>query len=184
MGRKQFKKSRQLVDAARELFFKHGIKRVTVEEICNKANVSKVTFYKYFNNKLELAKYIGDELTNLGFARYDQINGLGISFPEKIDLMTQWRIEFFSEIRSEFIEEILDLEGIYAEIKKRYLKNIKAAQERGEIRKEISVELIWLVTEKLNELVKDGGWKSVFSDYSQFQQQLRKLYFYGLLEDV
>ena len=182
--KKQFKKFRQLVDTGRELFFKHGIKRVAVEEICKKANVSKVTFYKYFDNKLELAKYIGDELINLGFARFDEIDRLDTSFPEKIDLMTQWRIEFFSQIRSEFVEEILNLDGVYAEIKKRYLKNIKAAQERGEIRKEISIELIWLVTEKLNELVKDGSWKSIFSDYSQFQQQLRKLYFYGLLENV
>ncbi len=180
---KQSKKS-QVVDAARDLFFRHGVRRVTVAEICNKANVSKVTFYKYFDNKQVVAKHIGDELIELGFARFDEIKGLDLSFPEKIDLMTQWRVEFFSQISSEFIEEILDLEGVYAEIKKRYLENIKAAQERGEIRQEISVELIWLVTEKLNELVKEGSWKSIFSDYSQFQRQLRRLYFYGLLEDV
>jgi len=179
---KQSKKA-QLVDAARELFFKHGVKRVTVEEICSKAKVSKVTFYKYYDNKLEIAKYIGNELTGLGFARFDEINGLDLSFPEKIDLMTQWRVEFFSQVSSEFIEEILDLESVYAEMKQRYLENIKAAQEKGEIRKEISVELIWLVTEKLNELVKEGSWKSIFSEYSQFQWQLRRLYFYGLLED-
>lgn len=97
--------------------------------------------------------------------------------------MTQWRVEFFSPVSSEFVEEILDLESVYAEMKQRYLENIKAAQQKGEIRKEISVELIWLVTEKLNELVKEGSWKSIFSDYSQFQRQLRRLYFYGLLED-
>jgi AcrR family transcriptional regulator len=172
-----------IVDAARELFFKHGVKRVTVEEICRKAKVSKVTFYKYYNNKQDIAKYIGDELIKLGFDRFDEINGLDLSFPEKIDLMTEWRMEFFSQVSIEFIEEIIDLESVYAEMKQRYLENIKAAQEKGEIRKGVSVELIWLVTEKLNELVKEGSWKSIFSEYSQFQQQLRRLYFYGLLED-
>ena len=176
-------KKKQIIDAARELFFKHGVRRVTVEEICSKAKVSKVTFYKYFDNKHDIAKYIGDELIKLGFARFEEIKGLDLSFPEKIDLMTQWRVEFFSPVSSEFIEEILDLESVYAEMKQRYLENIKAAQQKGEIRKEISVELIWLVTEKLNELVKEGSWKSIFSDYSQFQRQLRRLYFYGLLED-
>ncbi len=179
---KQSKKT-QLIEAARALFFKHGVRRVTVEEICSKANVSKVTFYKYFDNKQEIAKHIGEELTKFGFARFDEINGLDLSFPEKIDLMTQWRVEFFSLVSSDFIEEILDMESVYAEMKQRYLENIKAAQQKGEIRKEISVELIWLVTEKLNELVKEGSWKSIFSDYSQFQRQLRRLYFYGLLED-
>jgi AcrR family transcriptional regulator len=172
-----------IVDAARELFFKHGVKRVTVEEICRKAKVSKVTFYKYYNNKQDIAKYIGDELIKLGFDRFDEINGLDLSFPEKIDLMTEWRMEFFSQVSIEFIEEIIDLESVYAEMKQRYLENIKAAQEKGEIRKGVSVELIWLVTEKLNELVKEGSWKSIFSEYSQFQQQLRRIYFYGLLED-
>jgi AcrR family transcriptional regulator len=172
-----------IVDAARELFFKHGVKRVTVEEICRKAKVSKVTFYKYYNNKQDIAKYIGDELIKLGFDRFDEINGLDLSFPEKIDLMTEWRMEFFSQVSIEFIEEIIDLESVYAEMKQRYLENIKAAQEKGEIRKGVSVELIWLVTEKLNELVKEGSWKSIFAEYSQFQQQLRRLYFYGLLED-
>lgn len=179
----QTNKSRQLVDTAKELFFKYGIKRVSVEEICSKAKVSKVTFYKYFRNKQEIAKYIGDELIKQGFARFDEINGIELSFSQKVELLTKWRMEFLSQISSEFVGEILDLEGIYAEMKQRYLENIKAAQEKGEIRQELSVELIWLVTEKLNELVKDGSWKSIFSDYSQFQQQLRKMYFYGLLEN-
>lgn len=179
----QTNKSRQLVDTAKELFFKYGIKRVSVEEICSKAKVSKVTFYKYFRNKQEIAKYIGDELIKQGFARFDEINGIELSFPQKVELLTKWRMEFMSQISSEFVGEILDLEGIYAEMKQRYLENIKAAQEKGEIRQELSVELIWLVTEKLNELVKDGSWKNIFSDYSQFQQQLRKMYFYGLLEN-
>jgi len=38
------------------LFWKHGIKRVTIEEICTEADVSKMTFYKFFPNKIELAK--------------------------------------------------------------------------------------------------------------------------------
>ncbi|MBN2410872.1 helix-turn-helix transcriptional regulator, partial [candidate division KSB1 bacterium] len=40
---------------AKELFFKYGIRRVTIEEICKKARVSKMTFYKFFQNKIELA---------------------------------------------------------------------------------------------------------------------------------
>ena len=176
-------KHRALVDTARELFTKHGIKRVTIEEICEKAKVSKVTFYKYFKDKYMLAKYIGDEMIEAGFTRYDQINALDLSFPEKIDLITRWRIEFFSKLRNEFIEEIQDVEDLQQEIKKRYMKNIKEAQQKGEIKQDISIELIWLITEKLNELGKEGKWKSIFTDYSQFQKQLREVYFYGIVEN-
>ncbi|NHZ86061.1 MAG: TetR family transcriptional regulator, partial [Planctomycetia bacterium] len=48
----------QIIDSATDLFVKFGVKRVTVEEICQSAEVSKMTFYKYFNNKTELAECI------------------------------------------------------------------------------------------------------------------------------
>lgn len=178
------KKCTQLIETAKELFFKHGVQRITVEEICKKSNVSKVTFYKNFTNKDELVRYIRDELIKQGFSKFDEINELDIGFPEKVELITQWRIDFFSNIKSEFIEDILSVEETIEEMKKRYLKNIEAAQIKGEVRNDLSPELIWLVTEKLNELVRDGSWKEVFSDYSEFQKQLRKIYFYGLLDYV
>ena len=39
---------------AKDLFWKYGIKRVSIEEICKEAKVSKMTFYKFFPNKIEL----------------------------------------------------------------------------------------------------------------------------------
>ena len=185
MGKKtqySSKKCAQLIETAKELFFRHGVRRVTVEEICERAKVSKVTFYKYFTNKDELVKHISEDLINQGFSKYDEINELDISFPEKVDLITRWRIGFFSTIDSEFIEDILSIEDVTAEMKHRYIRNIVAAQLKGEVRKDISPELIWLVTEKLNELVRGASWKGVFTDYSEFQRQLRRMYFFGLLE--
>lgn len=106
-----------------------------------------------------------------GFSKFDEINKLEIGFPEKIDLITPWRVDFFSNIKSEFIEDILSVEDTTEEMKKRYLKNIEDAQIKGEVRNDLSPELIWLVKEKLNELVRDGSWKETFSDYSEFQKQ-------------
>jgi AcrR family transcriptional regulator len=178
------KKYIQLIETAKDLFFKHGVRRITIGEICKESNVSKVTFYKYFANKDELVRHIRNELIENGFSKFDEINELDIGFPEKVDLITQWRIDFFSNIKSEFIEDVLSAEDTLKEMKSRYLKNIKSAQIKGEVRNDLSPELIWLVTEKLNELVRDGSWKDIFSEYSEFQKQLRKMYFYGLLDYV
>ncbi|RPJ61908.1 MAG: TetR/AcrR family transcriptional regulator [Dehalococcoidia bacterium] len=172
----------RLLEVSRGLFFKYGVKRVTIEEICEKSNISKMTFYKYFSNKMQLAELVRDELLNKGFAKYYEINNLDISFPEKIDLITQWRIDFFSSMTAEFIEDMLDAKGTAEKMKEHYLKVISDAQKKGEVRKELSPELIWLVAEKLNEIVKDGSWKQVFTDYREFQRQMRRMYFYGLLE--
>lgn len=174
-------KFNKLVETAKTLFYRHGVKRVTVEEICEKANVSKVTFYKYFSNKDAIVRHIRDELMEAGFSKYDEIVAMDISFPEKIDLVTQWRIEFFSQMKSEFIEDIVSFEETIAEMKKRFMANISIAQAKGEVRTDLSPGLIWLAAEKLNEIAVDGSWQGVVSDYNELHRQLRTLYFHGLL---
>jgi hypothetical protein len=59
--------------------------------------------------------------------------------------------------------------------------NIARAQEKGELRSDIDPEFLWMVVEKLGELVKEGSWRSVYSEIGQYQRQLRTLLFYGLL---
>ncbi len=176
------KKYISLLDTAKDLFFKHGIKRVTIEEICKKSKVSKVTFYKYFKDKNDLIKTIRDELMQTGFARFDEINSLSLSYPEKVEMMTSWRMEFFASMKSEFIKEIMDIDHVTEEIKERYLINIKQAQQKNEIDPALSPELIWLVTEKFNEILKEGNWENHLLDHMEAQVQLRQMYFYGLLK--
>jgi AcrR family transcriptional regulator len=174
-------KKEQLIATAQSLFFKHSIKRITIEEICRTAGVSKVTFYKHFANKQALVIHIRDKLLDEGFQQFDIICEQDIPYPEKIAQMTQWRIQFFSQMSSEFIEDIFSMDDIHMKIKSRFFKNIVMARERGEIKKEFSPELIWMVTEKLNELVVDGSWKKITLDYSEYQAQMRNLFYHGLL---
>ena len=52
------KKKLQIVETAKDLFMRYGIRRVTIDEICRTAGASKMTFYKYFSNKIALLKEI------------------------------------------------------------------------------------------------------------------------------
>jgi len=175
------KKREQIVRTAESLFSRFGAKRVTVEEVCREAGVSKMTFYKYFPNKVELVLSIRDEWVEEGFRKFDEINAKNIPFPEKIDLMTRWKVEFASRVNAEFIRELASTDDIIEQVKRRYLNNITDAQKKGEIRSDIDPEFLWLVVEKINELVKEESWKSVFFELSQYHQQLRTLLWYGLL---
>ena len=174
-------KQRDIIETAKKLFFRHGTRRVTIEEICRTAKVSKVTFYKYFSNKAGLVDTIGNELVDTSFSRFDEIGEMDIPYPEKIQRMTDWKMRFFSQIKDEFLSEMVSLDSVTQKAKERYLQNFARAQEHGEIRQDLSPELIWLVTEKLNELIEDGNWKTVFDDYQLFQEQMRTLFFFGLL---
>jgi AcrR family transcriptional regulator len=175
------KKKEQIIRTAESLFSRFGAKRVTVEEICREAGVSKMTFYKYFTNKIELVRRIKDNWAEEGFRKFDEISAMDIPFPDKINLMTRWEMEFASRINAEFIREILSIEDVMDRAKSRYLRNITTAQKKGEIRSDINPEFLWMVGRKLNELVKEEDWKQVFSDFGQFQEQLRTLVFFGLL---
>jgi AcrR family transcriptional regulator len=175
------RKHAQIIQTAERLFSRFGARRITVEEICREADVSKMTFYKYFSNKVELVRTIRDKWEDEGFRRFDEINAMDLPFPEKIDLMTQWKVEFAQRVNADFIRELVSTDDVVERFKRRYLGNISRAQEEGEIRSDIDPEFLWLVVEKLGEPFKDGSWKRVFSDPSQYQQQLRTLIWYGLL---
>ena len=178
---RQTQKRVQIIQTAERLFTRFGAKRITVEEICREAGVCKMTFYKYFPNKVELVRNIRDDWVEEGFRKFDEINAMDIPFPEKINLMTRWKVEFTSRVNTEFIREMVSIDDVMDRAKRRFLGNITDAQKLGEIRSDIDPRFLWIVTEKLYELVKEGSWKSVFTEFSQFQEQLRTLIFFGLL---
>ena len=59
-------KEERIINSARELFIKYGIKKVSMNEIAKNAGVTKKTVYSYFVNKADLINYfIKDELNNM-----------------------------------------------------------------------------------------------------------------------
>jgi AcrR family transcriptional regulator len=171
----------QIVNAAKQLFSDFGSRRVTVEEICREAGASKMTFYKYFPNKVGLVRSIRDEWVADGFRKFDEINAMEIPFPEKINLMTRWKVEFTSRVNAKFIRELVSIDDVMDQAKHRFLNNIADAQKNGDIRSDIKPEFLMLVVDKVYELAAEDRWKSVFSDFGQFQEQVRALIFFGLL---
>ncbi|MBK1811171.1 TetR/AcrR family transcriptional regulator [Clostridium sp. YIM B02505] len=91
-----------LMEAAFNLAVKNGIDKVTVVDIVNLAETSRVTFYKYFDSVFdifwEIHRYILDEMTV--FLK-DNINGQNAN--EKIhslfDLYKRLYLERFDDIR-------------------------------------------------------------------------------------
>ncbi len=73
-------KCQALLSAAKDLFWKHGIKRISVKEICVHAGVSKMTFYRFFDNKLDVVKTILDLIIEESTTEYNEIMAMDISF--------------------------------------------------------------------------------------------------------
>lgn len=59
-------KEEQIIESARELFIKYGIKKTSMDEIAKNAGITKKTVYSYFTSKDELILYfIKEELNNM-----------------------------------------------------------------------------------------------------------------------
>jgi AcrR family transcriptional regulator len=71
-----------ILSTAKDLFWKHGFRRVSVEEICKKSGISKMTFYRYFPNKIEVAKAVFDKVSREGYEQFQSILN-EISSPEE-----------------------------------------------------------------------------------------------------
>ena len=176
MGQRQ-----NLMQTAEVLFSQHGVRRITIEEICRAAGTSKMTFYRHFRNKADLVQRLHDDLMARGFAKYDEINAQDIPFEAKIALMGQWKQEFMSRLNSGFYRELISVDQSLAEYKRRYLDNIRTAQRDGNIRADIDPEFLWHVLEKTGELFSDGSVPDRHKDLGDMQRQLRTILWYGLL---
>ena len=174
-------KRQQILETGMELFSRHGARRVTVEEICREAGVSKMTFYRHFSNKVQLVEVLRDRIADETFAAFDAIDALDIPFPEKIDRMTRFKAQQAQRISTEWIQDMVSMDEVHAEIKRRFIANLRRAQERGEIRADIELEFHWMVVQKCSELFHEGHWQAVLPDAAAFSRQLRTLLWYGLL---
>jgi AcrR family transcriptional regulator len=78
-------KKEKIEQTARDLFWKHGFKKVSIDEICKKAGVSRKTFYTYFDNKSALVIQIMKIITDTIFADSQAVIEKDTTFAEKIE---------------------------------------------------------------------------------------------------
>jgi len=184
------KKYQQIIDTAHDLFWHHGIRRVSVEEICQTAGVSKMTFYKYFKNKIDLALFILNKTFLEGVAKYKSIMAQNIPYSEKAKEMIQMKLEQTKDISQEMLKdwmqgsipEVVELmERMKQENFKLLLDDMIAAQNKGEIRKDINPQFILYFLNKMIEIAGDEQMINMYDSTQSLTAELIKFFFYGIL---
>jgi AcrR family transcriptional regulator len=171
---------------------RYGIKRVTVEEICQKANVSKMTFYKYFRNKIELYKCILNTWFEEFWKNADEICAMDLPFTEKLESIFKWKLILMEKMSTEFIEEFITInpdlcefmEDYYRKNYNRLLDLVAEWQKDGVIRSEMRPELFIAALNKFQELFSDDNLNKIYSDHIKFIKELHNLLFYGALNQT
>ena len=186
--RRRSKKRDLIVEAATGLFTKHGIRRITVEEICREAGASKMTFYKYFGNKVELLRHIWQNWFDEGYRRLDEIDSKQIPFKEKMELLIEWKMELIKKMSPEFMSEILhaapELVEFIHEMRNKnfalFMEFVTKAQDRGDMRR-IHPVFFMAAMNKMQEILTDEDLAKVYPDRLNLIREVHNFLFFGIL---
>ncbi len=182
-------KKKQILATGKKLFWKHGFKRVTIEEVCAEAGVSKMTFYKYFSNKMELVKAIMEKVLGESLERYNAIMKSEIPFTEKIEQQVQIKMEGTADISSEFLDDLMihgepEMMQYMSEMTQKVLGVVHTdyieAQKRGEIRKDVKPEFIIYFLNHIYDMLKDEHLIAMYKDPNELAMELTRFFFYGI----
>ncbi len=186
-------KFKSLVDTATILFWKFGIKRITTEEICREANVSKMTFYKFFNNKIELARYVLETKMNEGMNKYREIMDADIPFAKKVEMSVQLKMDQTQDISQEFLTDLYrnpnpELLDFFESKKKDFLNQIltdyKKAQNAGHVRKNLKPEFMLYFLNHMFEIAKDKELYQLYANAQELIMELTNFFFYGIMTET
>ncbi len=184
------KKYQVLVESARNLFMRFGIKRVTVEEICETAGISKMTFYKHFKNKIDLALFILNNEFEVGMDRYKRIMDQDIPYSVKAKEIIRLKLESSEDIGQEMLKDLMAsripqvaelMEKISRENFALFLNDMISAQEKGEIRTDINPHFIIAMLGRMQEMAADENVLSMYESPQALTSEIINFFFYGIL---
>lgn len=188
---KDNKKFQDTLKTAKTLFWKYGIKRVTIEEICAEVPVSKMTFYKFFSNKTELAKTILENLIQSSLLDFNELIKSELPFPKKLKKIFLMKIEGMNNFSMEFINDIYTNPNLglkeFMEQKKVESQGIivnfyKDAQSKGFIRKDVKIDFLVSYGDQIVKMMENENLMAQYDEPQDFIIEAMNALFYGIIE--
>ena len=186
---KESPKKALLLDAGRRLFWKYGFKRVTTDEICKEAGVSRMTFYRFFENKTHLVKTIYKNLVNKTLMKFNNIIHSDEPSPEKLKKILMLKMEATDNISREFLMDIYnnpesDLNVFVEETNRRIwnemIGGFRYAQDKGMFRKDFKPEFLMALSQKLGTLLTDEELLKMYDNPQDLIMEFITLITYGI----
>lgn len=182
-------KKTQILKTAKDLFWRFGVKRISVEEICKEANVSKMTFYKFFSNKIELAQFIIHKTIGKSLEDFKNLVNSNSSFEEKVHQMFVLKYEAAKDISKEFVNDIYrnpEL-GLQKQMEKMALESmnifstfLEDSKKKGLIRKEVNIQFIIAYMNNVSQMMDNPEIMSIYKKPENLVMEAMNFCFYGI----
>lgn len=183
-------KKQQIEVTAKELFWKHGFKKVSIDEICKKANVSRKTFYTFYENKSALVIFILSEMTSGMLQVYREIMEGEKPFAQKMNDLLQIKYQASNQFSMEFVADFLhpdseDILVFYTGLVQDSLKLMRDffidAQKRGEMNPGLDINFVMVMMQKVLEMCSKPDLLALFPDAETMSKQVSELLIYGIM---
>ena len=182
-------KCKVLIETGRKLFWKYGFKRVSIDEICREADVSKMTFYRCFENKTELAKTIYLQEINEGVEKFDAILEAETSATEKLRQILLLKLEGTNEVSREFITDFYassetGLKEFIEETTRTtwtgLISSFRKAQEKGLFRKDFKPEFLLYLAQYITPMMTDENLLKLYGSPQDLIMEVANFFTYGI----
>lgn len=183
-------KKEKIESVAKELFFKHGFKKVTIDEICKKAHVSRKTYYTFYENKTALVLFILNEILSGTILKFKSVvNGNG-TFAEKMEKSLELKYQFSKTISMEFVSDFFDPGA--TEILEYWQKMMqesmviltdffKEGQRTGEMNPNLNLDYVMWYFQKLSEMIQSSEIAGMFANAEEMVKQISQTMIYGIM---
>lgn len=149
-GRPRDKEKRAaILDAARDLFYANGVGAVAIETVAAQAEVSKVTIYNQFGDKIKLFQEVVRREADRLAGEFSALDAKSTSFEGRLNAIGTHLMTFLMQEKTAAFDRLLSLEAArHPELAQRYFDHgpgmmrnwlagiIAEADHRGEIKVE------------------------------------------------
>ncbi len=155
----------KILKGAEELFFKYGIKNITMDEIARHLAISKKTIYQFFKDKDDMIHSLMEWSLTQDKCRINAAREKSKNMVQEVFYIMDEMREMFGRINPIFFYEIAKLYPntwkLFEEFKGKYIlemveASLRKGQEEGLVRKDIDITILSLMRVESVELAMRG----------------------------
>ena len=179
--------------AAQELFREYGLNKVSVEEICDRAGVSKMTFYRQYRNKIDLLGSIFATMHERVRIQADSILSAKEPFEKKFNAIMRLNEQFHQELGNKLLNDLAasvdpEFKTMAEDLAQRQrdlnLRFIAIGKADGFLRSDFSDEFMLFLAEKRNEIFTDKRFATFYPNLADGVKAIRDYFYYGVTKKL
>ncbi|MDD4876725.1 MAG: TetR/AcrR family transcriptional regulator [Dehalococcoidales bacterium] len=190
-NKKVVRNKERIIRAALELFRVHGIKKVAISDVAQKAGISSATIYNHFGSKENMVYATVRYFLTSKLTDFRKVMEGNLTFLEKLEQILMYKEEIFGQYQGELLQEIISdnseiqqfIDSVYLVEATQILNEFyEEGKKQGYINPELSIKTIMLYS----EIIRKGiAGRSILSEDPErnrnLMHDLMPLFIYGIV---